>query len=82
MLMPSIDPPFSPTIFDDLSLEGSIENPIVLDKEEDKETSPPPALSTLEPVRPTEPPRLLISRTFRARKKIVLDFVHRKLFQK
>ena len=54
---PGIDTPFSPTTFDDLSMEGSVENPIVLDEEEDKENSPPPP-STPESVRPTEPPRL------------------------
>ena len=42
---PGIDTPFSPTTFDDLSMEGSVENPIVLDEEEDKEINPPP-LST------------------------------------
>ena len=58
MLRPSIDNPFSPTTFDDSSMggwEGSVENPIVLDEEEDKENSPP---SPPESVRPTEPPRL------------------------
>ena len=29
---PSIDTPVSPTIFDDLSKKGSVENPIVLDE--------------------------------------------------
>ena len=33
---PGIDTPFSPTTFDDLSMEGSVENPIVLGQEEDK----------------------------------------------
>ena len=33
---PGIDTPFSPTTFDDLSMEGSVEYPIVLDEEEDK----------------------------------------------
>ena len=32
----SIDTPHSPTTFDDLSMEGSVENPIVLDEEKDK----------------------------------------------
>ena len=54
---PGIDTPFSPTTFDDLSMEGSVENHIVLDEEEDKENAPPPP-STPESVRPTEPPRL------------------------
>ena len=33
---PGIDTSFSPTAFDDLSMEGSVEDPIVLDEEEDK----------------------------------------------
>ena len=33
---PGIDTPFSPTTFDDSSMEVSVENPIVLDEEEDK----------------------------------------------
>ena len=32
---PGIDTPFSPTTFDDLSMEGSVENHIVLDADED-----------------------------------------------
>ena len=53
---PGKDIPFSPTIFDDLSMEGSVENPIVLDEEEDKDNLPPP--SSPESVRLTDPPRL------------------------
>ena len=41
---PDIDTPFSPTTFDDLSMEGSVENPIVLDEEEDKEKATHTAL--------------------------------------
>ena len=36
VLRPGIDTPFSPTTFDDLSMEGSVEDLIVLDEEEDK----------------------------------------------
>ena len=36
---PGKDTPFSPTTFDDLSMEGSVENPIVLNEEEDKENA-------------------------------------------
>ena len=51
---PGIDTSFSPTIIDDLSMEGSsVENPIVLDEEEDKENAPP---TTPKSERPTEPP--------------------------
>ena len=77
---PGIDTPFFPTVFDDLLMgDGSVENPIVLDEEEDKENAPP-APSTLESVRPTEPPRLLRSRAFGARIENVPDFVYRNLF--
>ena len=48
---PGIDNPFSPNKFDDLSMEGSVENSILLDEEENKENAPPP--STPESVRPT-----------------------------
>ena len=78
---PGIDTPFSPTIFGDLLMsDGSVENPIVLDEEEDKENSAP---TTTTPVseRPTEPPRLLRSRAFGARIENVPDYVYRNLFQ-
>ena len=80
---PGIDTPFSPTVFDDLLRgDGSVENPIVLDEEEDKENAPPP--KTLESVRPNEtpPPRLLRSRAFGARIENVPDYIFRNLFQK
>ena len=49
---PGIDTLFSPTTFDDLLMgDGSVENPIVLDEEENKEKDPPP--TTPESVRPT-----------------------------
>ena len=75
---PGIDTPLSSTTFDDLSMEGPVENPIVLDEEEDKENAPP---STPEYVRPTEPPRLQRSRTFGAGMENVPDYVFRNLFQ-
>ena len=53
----SIDTPFSPTTFDDLSMEGTVENRILLDEEQDKENAPPPR-TTPESARLTEPPRL------------------------
>ena len=60
-------------------MEGSVENPIVLDEEEDKEYNPPP--TTPESVRPAEPPRLQRLRAFGARMENVPDYVFRKLFQ-
>ena len=63
---PSKDTPYSPTTFDELLMgDGSVENRIVLDEEEDRENAPPP--TTPESVRPTEPPRLQRSRAFGAR---------------
>ena len=70
--------PFSPNTFDDLSMEGLVENPIVLDEEEDRENAAP---STPESVRHTEPPRLQRSRAFGARIENVPDYVFRKLFR-
>ena len=77
---PDIDTPFSPTAFDDLLMAGSSQNPIVLDEEEDKENSPP-APSTPESVRSTEPPRLQRSHPFGTRVENVPDYVLKNLFQ-
>ena len=76
---PGIDNPFSPSTFDGFLMgDGSVENPIVLDEEEDKENTPP---STPESVRPTELPRLQRSRAFGARLENVPEYVFRNLFQ-
>ena len=77
---PGKDNPFSPTTFDDISMGGSVENPVVMDEEQDKGNSPP-ALSTPESVRPTEPPRLQRSCPFGTRIENVPDFVYRTLYQ-
>ena len=77
---PGIDFPFSPTVFDGLLMgDGSVENPIVLDEEEDKENSAPTTTPVSE--RPTEPPRLLRSRAFGARIENLPDYVYGNLFQ-
>ena len=81
VLRPGIDTPFSPTIFGDLSMAGSVENPIVLVEEEDKENAPPPAQSTPVPLTPTEPPRLQRSRAFGAKVEKFSDYIYRILFQ-
>ena len=76
---PGIDTPFSLTTFDDLLMvDGSVENPIALDEEEDKENAPPP--TTPESVRPTEHPRLQRNRAFEARMENVPEYVFRNLF--
>ena len=72
MFRPGIDNTFSPTTFDSLSMECSVEIPIALDGEEDKENAPPPP-STPESVRTTEASRLLRSRAFAERSKNVPD---------
>ena len=58
---------------------GSVENPIVLDEEQDRKNAPAP--TTPESVRATEPPRLQRSRAFGARIEHLPDYVHRNLFQ-
>ena len=79
VLRPGIHTPFSPTTFDDVLMgDGSVENPIVLNEEEDKENASPP--TTPESVRPTEPPRLQRSRAFGARMENVPGYVFRNLF--
>ena len=76
---PGIDTTFSPTVFDDLLMgDGAVENPIVLDEEQDKENAPP---TTPVSECPTETPRLLRSRAFGARIENVPDYVYRNLFQ-
>ena len=79
LFRPGTDTPFSPTTFDDFSMEGSVENPIVLDEMEDKENAPPPP-STSESVSPTEPLRLQRSCAFGARMENVPHCVFRNLF--
>ena len=71
--------PFSPPTFYELLMEVSVENPIVLDEEEDKVNAPPP--STPESLRHTETPRLQRSRAFEARMESVPDYVLRNVFQ-
>ena len=76
---PGKETPFSPTVFDDLLMgDGSVENPILLDGEQEKENAPP---TTPVSERPTEPPRLRRSRAFGARIENVHDYVYRNLFQ-
>ena len=72
---PGVDIRFSPTTCDDLSMERSVENPIVLDEEQDKEITPPQ--TTRESVIPKEPSRLQRSWPFGARIENVPDYVCR-----
>ena len=75
---PGIDTPFSPTVFDDLLMgDRSVENPIVLEEEEDKEN----ALRTPESARPNEPTRQQRSCAFGARIENVPDYIYRNLFE-
>ena len=60
-------------------MEGSVEDPIALHEDEDKENAPPP--TTPESVRPREHSRLQRSRAFGARIENVPDHVFRNLFQ-
>ena len=71
---PGINNPFSPKIFDDLSMEGSIENPMCWTKRKTRRRNAPPP-STPESARPTDPPRLQRSRPFGTRIENVPDYV-------
>ena len=75
---PGIDTPFFPTTFDNLSMEGSVKNSILLDEKEDKENAPPP--TTPQSLRPTESPRLQKSSAFGAGMENVPDYRFRNLF--
>ena len=75
---PGLDTLFSPTAFDDLEIGNSESNPILLDKKEDKENSPP---RTSVSKRPTRPSALLRNRPFRTRLEKVPDYPYRNLFQ-
>ena len=75
-----MDPPFSPSVFDDFQMEGSTAaNPINVHDEEDKENSAP-TTSTPESERRNEPPRLLRNRPFGIRLENVPDSVYTTLF--
>ena len=77
---PGIDTLFSSTTLDDLLMgNGSVENPIVLDEEKDKENAPAPTKP--EFVRLTAPPRLQRSRAFGERLENAPNYVYRNLFQ-
>ena len=65
-----IDTPFSTTAFEDLEKGVSVENPILLDEDEDKKNSPP---TTLVSERPKRPPELLRNRPFKTRIENVPD---------
>ena len=79
VLRPGIDTLFSPATSDNLEIGGSAENPILLDKNKDKENSPS-AASVSE--KPTRPPAWLRSLPFGTTKENVPDYVYRSLFQK
>ena len=65
-----ISTPFSPSTFDDFQIGSTAANPIIVDDEEDRENSAP-TTTTQDSERPTEPQRLLRSRTFGTRLKNV-----------
>ena len=78
---PGIDTPFSLSIFDNFQMQGSTTaNPIIVNDEEDKESSAP-TTTTPECERPTEPPRLLRSPSFGAWLENVPDSVYKTLFR-
>ena len=75
---PGIDTSSSLSTVIDFEMGSMIENPILLDEEEDKENSPP---TTSVSKRPTRTSALLRSRPFRTSTEKVPDYVYKKLFQ-
>ena len=75
---PVIDSTFTLTAFDGLEIGGSVENPVLLDNENDRDDSP---LTTPVSKRPNGPPTLLRSRVFATRIEIVREYVNKSLFQ-
>ena len=76
---PRLDTSFSQSSFDSLEMGRSVENPFLLDDEEDKEKSPP----TFPVFERTNRPHLLLrSRALGTRIENYPIFVYRKMFQK
>jgi len=71
VLRPRIDTLFSPTAIGSLEMGGSVENPILLDDEEDKENWP---ATTPVSERPNRPPASMRSRAFGTRFANVPEF--------
>ena len=61
---PGIDTPIFPYIFHDFQMISTAAKPIIVDDEEDKESSAPITSTTPESERPSEPLRILKSRPF------------------
>ena len=77
---PGIDTLFSPSMLDDFQMKRSTTAiPKTVEDQEDKENSAP-TTTTPECERPTEPPRLLKSRSFETRLENVPDSVCKTLF--
>ena len=79
VLRPGIAKPFSPSTFDDFEMGSMAENPILIDKEQDKEDSPPPTSSASET--PTHSRVLRRSGPFGTRIENFPDYVHGILFE-
>ena len=57
----SIDTPLSPLAFNEFEMGSMAENPILIDKEQDMENSPPPRPTIPASERPTQPSVLMKS---------------------
>ena len=78
---PDKDTPFFPSTFNDFGVGSMAENPILIDKEQDRKNSPPPFLTTPVSDTPTQPPLLMRIRPFGTRIENVPDYVYRNLFE-
>ena len=75
-----IDTPFSSSTFNNFEMSSMVKNPILVDKKEDKENSPPHP-STPISEGPTETPLLMRRRPCGTRVESVPDYVSRNLFE-
>ena len=75
---PGTDTQFCPSTFNDFEMSSIIENPTLIDEEQDRETSPP---TTPVSERPTQTLVLMRSHPFRRRTQKVPDSVPTKLFE-
>ena len=77
---PSIDTPFSPSLFENIPVAGSADYPIEIDDEQEKENEYPTAPELQRPLQPP-PLQRSLSRPFGTRLENIPNSVYRSLFE-
>ena len=80
LLRPGIDTPFPLQSFNDFHIGAIVENPTLIDEQQDKENSPPPHPTTPVSERPTQPPVLMRNRQVGKTIENDPDYLYRNLF--